>query len=864
MNEHPTLLRYILTKFPQLREDQLLNGNEINSHTASLKAFLESIAVVELPQTTEAIHQIHNEVAKINQLSYPDFIDFILESIAQSRKDERNQITLSVLPKWRVSENRVSFQAHLLKNENWTKLCAKLGRDRFAELLCSIKCCYTLRGVASLMFRKKSVVRKPPPNFVCKSGMYYYWKSTHEFTSVLKPPPLQLVHEITDDPHKSRCRVHPRKSRGLIKVISLAKRKESTFNYLRVFSTTVRRRSSPNVFENVSKLEEVFNFVMTCLNRIFPTTAIGDTHNRTCLRKQVYNFLSLRRYDTFELTKFAKCMKLASIRWLGSSKHTSSVQDHDLRQELLEKFLKWLFKVYITNLVRNFWYVTEIPTEKDTDPCSAYFPHFIWKNLTKVWMERYVSNYLEETIQEKNLGESFNHGFLRVMPKKADFRPLCIPTNYPGMGEIHPSFRAAYRGYDRNVVRPIREILRLQQMKQDTGICPRNYSVRDVCEQIAKFKKALTGKGSTLPALYGVKFDMKHCYDNLNQSKVIELIENSFSETGERDEFYLRRVFTRSRIDLRHFKLLLTIKCQSQIAELNICRYSLQEGKAHYVYSDGLDTWKFTRGTILDVVKLQIVNSTTQLPIDPGKIFRRKRGIFQGRPLLATFCDIVYNQLSDELYTHVDAANDSVLLRLADDFLFISASEAACKRMLLLATSDLALNYGAYINTDKCSMFSSNHQHEMNFVGLEIDIRTLSFKRSKLSSSNIPARAMVSFEKCLAYLQWNFSARLSDHFLDLNLSSANAVLDNIADLLQSSLDCLEGSLPKNINESSENFSKLINFCLWLFKDLTKKDTRINDGELSRSALTPFFVGLMSERLMTRVPGILLLQELLKL
>lgn len=829
------LIDYLLNKYPEVTYEELIGHDEFDMHLHSFSEFLHSVYVREQHSSGANFLKIDPE---LESLSYTEYIDIILKrlffrGLRVKRVDQLQNWTS------RESSYQISFQVHFLKGENWAKLCNRIGRPRFTQLITSVLWYCKDLGALSRMAGARERDRDPTEK-VSKRGMYYYWKSWERAPSFFSESPEQLILTILRSQREMKSRL-PRNTRGLRKVLSIAKEQDSQLNYHKIFDLTVESRISINVFENTSSFKDVLRFVLSCLGKVFPDPTFGNQENKCKLNSGVRSYLSSNRSEYFNVRTFVYLLDLPSIRWLGKSRAITSIQDRNLRRKLLHAFFKWLFGILIPTIVKSFWYVTEISPEKSSHSSSAFFPHKSWKSLTKLWMENYVKKYLQEVGSKRNGSPKyFNHGFLRLIPKNSDFRPLCVPSDYLKNKDTRSSYYDAYKAYDWNVIRPIRDILRTQQSKFQQTTCPRNHSVRDIFLHISRFKQSLEINGEGLPCLYGVKFDMKHCYDNLNQSKIIEIIEDLFSEEEFLEEYYVRKVNKQKVPYSLHSHMSLIVKRRSQIAELNIFASHSFQDTPRTVLFDSNKTWKFSKGQILDIVKQQVLNSTIELPGNQSLIFKRRRGIFQGNPLLATFCDIVYTELANKLQVSASSSLETILLRLADDFLFLSTEKSDCTKMLNVATSSLTLDYGAYINNEKCSFLDSQQDDKFDFVGLEIELKNLNVRRGRLSCFKLPSRTNGSFDRVLSYLEWNFGVRLGNYLLDLNFTTPRAILDNVRDVLEPTLDIIRKNLPSDMNESLESFVKLTNFFLSVFANLMKRIEKINGDGLSVSELLDLF------------------------
>ncbi|GEQ68330.1 hypothetical protein JCM33374_g1998 [Metschnikowia sp. JCM 33374] len=614
-----------------------------------------------------------------------------------------------------------------------------------------------------------------------------------------------VEHLLTRDPDKLMRSIFrggtwkhlPKRYRGLSRVLRSAQKNDRSLRYRYILNNIVQRQQlHESVFDNAVPFSQVTRLVFTCVHRVFPNDTFGCQHNWNIINETIYTTLKTDRTEGVDVRELVQRLKVTSIPWLGKSPRPTSKQDHLSRINILHQFLGWFFASFLVRLVARFWYVTENPLRtKSTQPCNAFFLHKSWKSLSSLWLDQYAEKYLEEATDPddivcKTAPFEFNFGVLRLVPKKSDFRPLCIPSKV-GRSTVdadeitRAKSKKEHTIYDYTVIRPIRDILRSQQQKllaKNSSAFPRCNSVNDVGRSVAHFKAQPNDEiPRTAPPFYGVQFDMKHCYDNLNQGKILFCIGELFSGDSVSEEYIVRKYAHASNSGTKHTTTRSIIKNRANVQEVDMFEYNPTPNHHDSVYGDRLRTLKFTRSNVLDLVRSQVLDATTEIPKSGDSTYKRTRGVFQGFPLSGTLCDIVYNSLVDNVMAKVrNKDHDCLLLRLADDFLFISTSHAACKNMLELARCREAKEYGAHVNHEKISWInaSENGCEHAHFLGLSIDFRTLSIERAENSIVSISQTTRRSLNASLAYLNWRFKLKIADYLFNLNLSDFDTVSKN--------------------------------------------------------------------------------------
>ncbi|QFZ30103.1 putative telomerase reverse transcriptase [Clavispora lusitaniae] len=821
MDRYSSLLAFVTQEFPDINKDELLADNEFDERTQKFDCFLNNTLICKKNEVTSS--RVLSSICNKADITHQNYYEFVDNLVSEVRSLDRSAICglFDVSLSGSFTSNPFSnFQVHVLKDENWARLCEKLGRLRFAYLLiCSSCFVYHAKTNTYInLYGTQTHLRKKAKEFIFKTKMFYRWRWNHDSVCLLQGTPQQIGSTIFDIDFERKN--NPKKFKRFLDLILVAKRNEEKIDYSYIFANIVKKRvSHESVFDNSSSFKDVLRFTFSVTDLIFPKAMFGCKYNMNVIRERVRKTLRAQRLEAIEQRSLMLHLKLNTITWLGKKRTIDSIQDKKCREEMLSKFLKWYFNSFLVLLIKSFWYVTDVISDSTQSGLAcAFFPHRTWNRLSGEWLNSYISRYLHEVSGQDH--SKYNHGILRLIPKKNDFRPLCTPW------QSRTSSENERQAYDRDIIRPVRDILREQQKKIDANKAFRCFSVRDICRHISEFKRTLSElHDGHIPPLFGIKFDMKHCYDNLNQAKIIECIENLFSAEEEQEIYYVRTYSCNSEAST-YGKSFRTISKRRGISNFNLFENAPNSFAGRNFFKDQCRTTCFTKSEILDIVKDQVLNSTIEIPQRRNKIFTRKEGVFQGLPLSATFCEIVYNHLVDHVF-FPSPTQESVLLRLADDFLFLSTKMAECEHVLSLATSKASSEYGAYVNQEKCCAIGGDVDF-VNFVGLEIDIKSLSYRRKTLVALKLPTNTSRSLKAILAYLEWSFNARLSDHLLDTYMVPKHAIVDNVRDVLEPVLTGAQKYLPSNIKELKDEIRRFEVFITSIVRRIIFKVQEQND------------------------------------
>ncbi|KAM3119088.1 putative group II intron reverse transcriptase/maturase [Candidozyma auris] len=294
--------------------------------------------------------------------------------------------------------------------------------------------------------------------------------------------------------------------------------------------------------------------------------------------------------------------------------------------------------------------------------------------------------------------------------------------------------------------------------------------------------------GSGNVKLHALKFDMKHCYDNLNQAKVIECIKALFSEKSEEILFF-KRFFHYNPHNPNYAKCAKLVADRVQLERLRKASDDKKMTLIRGFSGSKTHIGKLHISSVFDIVLDQVLNGSIMIGNEQNTYYR-KRGVFQGTPLSATFCDVLYDRLLKDTCSFLGDAPDTLLIRLADDFLLLSAEPLICKKVFEIVSSESFQEFGAHINQEKCRFYMDSHRSQhVKFVGLDISLPSLEASRNMSTPINLPTKALSSLRALLNQLTRHFvtrtsnepftSGRVSPNVLELDMKQ---ILDSISRL----------------------------------------------------------------------------------
>ena len=799
MNRKLSLLTYLQSKHPSVSrrflEIPVFDDNDY-------LYFLKNAVVVENSQ------QLRKGQIDMNS-DFNDFIDSIINFLVTSNYQNvlvNGYHDSSSNPIWgsEVFSPSVNFMTNFMKSRICYKLCRYIGRDVFQDLFLNTSLYIGVEGNNYVQLCGVKPKGQVNPNTMLERFKKHKRAQVSKESRLLPPDSESLMKEIYPFVRKSL----PKKLRKFKVLCAKVVANDKRCQYYSIYSNVCLEKRplfiSTN-FDYATSSKKVITFVLTIVGKLFPLRTWGSFRNKHIVFDNVVSYVRMNLGEGYFDNDFSRSIKLLDIGWLGKTRRITSKQDHLKRSELLEKFLKWFFQNFINTLINNFWYVTE--SSHGMVKSTLCYPHSKWNHLSRVFLKKYMESYLIQlpsVLKDKCTSQgNFMSGHSKLLPKKSDFRLLCIPMKY-----IQDSANYGNKDFERyfysiyldNAIKPIRELV-LHKEKEHAltnSRHPRCYSIIDVVKHITEFKDRLKHNGMKNTRLFILKFDIERCYDNIEHDKIFESIEKLFENDCDDKMYYVRQVYSTSMSNPKFGKNHYIIKQEDSMLEFELIfgEKHLKKKTAPKLFIDKVKTLKFTKSHVIQFVKSQVLDSVMLLP--NSKLYKRRRGLYQGFPLLATLSDLVLSSIVNENFGFLQKDScDSILLRLVDDFLVISTSKEVCQTVYDIAASELFRSYGVYANKNKTVLLDNSESGNdlISFVGLNINKKTLDIvKDSQTSQSSVSLNRYRNPAKAFTHLLNCYKNRLTFFFLDLRVCPFKLVLRNVELIMSPVLESFKGYL----------------------------------------------------------------------
>lgn len=651
-----------------------------------------------------------------------------------------------------------SFKSTVLKSPVWGSLCLMIGKDLFLQLLLTTKVFY----------------KTPDGSYYQLCGREMVATYHNEVSSSYSVVSVNLAHddlmrEIINDKKEDPTSV---KYESLGYLCDVVKRNYECLHHDKIYRNIITPPGQLTDLKPV-ELHHIIKFGLTVHGKLLPQRILGKNH-RT-ITKLVVNYLKLgeKLLDTEILRGF--CFKLAYF----SSTHTKMKKFHSIgHKDSMVKFFLWYLRMVIRSIIHIYWKTVKVNVNgKDR---LEYYHIKHWKISSSEWLTEYSQQYLYPVDQEftntTNLQNNFV-GSIRLVPKSQGFRMICIPMKARPLSVLDEKEETIrYTLHLKKFIRPLQYLINSKdrELIRDKTHHPRSFSNSDIAQHIHDFKQ------TSRKPLHFLKFDMKRCYDNINHEKLLASIDNLFAQDPEDQVYYLRQIregpMYSDRKPISKFFLLDTTSIESINPEFWDFEVTYRTNPR--TFNDRSATYSFTKKMVKEAMVDYVTNSGIFLKSDLV-LYKRKVGIFQGFPLLATLCNIFYNQLVDKylLFTF-DREEPSTLLRLADDFLFISPSKDLCQEVYDTVNGETFKAHGAFINEEKTQWYSSGSM--IKFCGLDIDTSDLSIKTKTIYNPRYLALDKCGTPKGLyTFMLWWYKNQLKAHVISTQYDTFNNQVNNL-------------------------------------------------------------------------------------
>ena len=716
-------------------------------------------------------------------------IDYIINHLIENKL--YNNVLVYGYPFQNNEPNNVSYSPHSistnfnvnrLKDKKWEILHQRIGSKNFINLILNFTILeYNIKdeNFNQLVGNMINIPHLPPKWLLSKNFSFnkiganinnktFLYKNNK---NLCLAGPLKLKYEIeileelfNDDEITISKKNTPTKQRK--KFIwnqcftELKKRSQTNTNFDHLFNKIFKSRERKKIIkthlDNQVPVNDVIKFVILILEKLIPQKMYGSKKNKSLIFSSISHMLRLPINDKIFIEDILKKIQLKKITWLGYPTISNSKDQFLESSEYLEKFLNWYLKILVPHILIYFFYCTEVSSGIEV----LYFKRENWIDMITPFRDWYFSKYLIENLICRNHSSyslsEFNHSRLRIIPKKANnqFRMICVPNK--GADDLENRIFLANK---RKVIIPVQAILNHIRLKRKTTF-EKISSTMQISGTLKNFKDKLLKKYETIPVLHFMKFDIESCYDSIPRRKLVDVL----TKILDKEEDFLVRTKGRFNPFSGVFSTNEVVNGIDRKSNKNI---SFDKGSAKYL----------TAADVLSVVKDEIFRTVVWMN---DRCYLRKDGLFQGSSLSGLLVDILY----DDMLLYYKEFNpikneDTLILRLADDFLIVSTSGSQIEYIRKLVKTGFK-EYNAHVNVNKIIVESSQQSQNKNmqFCGLDISIEKLEIWKD-IDTLNVTRITSLSSKRIFTQLEWFFNLRLQHNTIDCDLNSFETIVKQI-------------------------------------------------------------------------------------
>ena len=377
------------------------------------------------------------------------------------------------------------------------------------------------------------------------------------------------------------------------------------------------------------------------------------------------------------------------------------------RREILLEFLYWIFDTLLVALIRANFYVTEA---NNTQNELFYFRHDIWRTLIRPTMTQLKENAWERVnpldaqkmLSERQLGCSE----VRLLPKSDGFRLI---SNLRRKAVVMQHGRKTLMPGINQILAPIHRILDFRRLHKPDSLGSSLFSTGDMHSKLKGFAYTLQARACSGP-LYFAKVDVKSCFDTIPQKEVVATIGRLIAgdkykveshcelryprsiQAGRRDVSSLRGIGMPGTRPTRRIRQVARLKDDSRAlgSRTLSANKSAKQGTI-FIANDGHQLQNTE--AIIDLLREHIQMNMVKIG---QTYYRQKTGIPQGSVLSSIICNFFYADLEEQYLSFLDQ-NDSLLLRLIDDFLLITTNKEHATTFLQIMHSGIP-SHGVEVN----------------------------------------------------------------------------------------------------------------------------------------------------------------------
>lgn len=438
---------------------------------------------------------------------------------------------------------------------------------------------------------------------------------------------------------------------------------------------------------------------------------------------------------------------------MSNSQHIA-LSDFRKRTEILHEFVYYIFDSLLIPLIRTNFYVTESQVHKNR---LFYFRHDVWRSLIEKPLADIKTSMFEEIKRDKVSrvlqSKQLSWSAVRLLPKATGARPI---INLRRRVAKHVGNRSYLGPSTNSIMTPVFNMLHYEKDRMPELLGSSMFSVSDMYPRLKTFKDRLIrseSKSFRNGKLYFVKLDIQSCFDTIPQERLVPLVENLVSQEmyhiSKHVEIRPGDSMSKSKDSSHKFgtaqkpmakpirKFLSKANPLSEIRSIPVrSTNGVKALRRNTIQVDTATSKNHSGNALLDLLSEHVRKNLVKIG---KKYFYQKNGIPQGSVLSSLLCNFFYGQLERQVLDFLQD-DETLLLRLIDDFLLITTGPELAKRFLgvmlsgqpefgiTVNASKSLVNFEATINGTKMPRLEGT---SFPYCGNLIDTHTLSIHKDR-------------------------------------------------------------------------------------------------------------------------------------
>ncbi|XP_072953030.1 telomerase reverse transcriptase isoform X4 [Typha angustifolia] len=436
------------------------------------------------------------------------------------------------------------------------------------------------------------------------------------------------------------------------------------------------------------KNQHVVSFIWAASRSIIPVSLLGSSCSWRSLRKNIWKFVQLRRFENFHLKECIHGLKVSSYPFLakvglydcccnnGTRYETDNgkrLRDTKIscnikamiRENLFHCWMYWFFSFMVVPMISANFYVTERESKRHD---LFYYAKPVWKKLLSraiaCLKEQHYRLLDHAFLRDVFCQRAFGFSKVRFLPKEKNVRPLanlkapsrlqlpCHEISCSAMKEgeerMHTKVMSSVRKrkffYYRSVNSSLRElhvILRKIKFDHPQLLGSTVFDYNDVYKKMHQFLSKVKTRAKMMPQVFIVVADVSKAFDSIDQDMLMKIMEDVI----ENGEYVVRKyrqiVCTKKSMgaihDLPSYGCISDGNSSSSKPEL-----AIQLTSSSGIFVDQADIQKITKEKLHHLLFEHVKRNVLKLD---QKFYVQKVGISQGSLLSCLLCSFYYGHM---------------------------------------------------------------------------------------------------------------------------------------------------------------------------------------------------------------------------